>query len=454
MNAAALLPTQTLLLAEIGRQEIDGEPLGPGAMARALGLDDSNTSRALKRFAADGWITRDPLALTRTGRALLDAAAPVILPHSRIVPSEHNPRRMTLTEGSPELAELGALADSLADEGQRQSILVRPVADGFYEIVAGERRWRAMALLAMEDRFPDDGPVKAEVRPMTEEQAMIAALTENMARKSMNPMDEGEGLLSIYAPRVTAAPDGEKRRVQAETVETLARATGQSVRFVQQRIRLARDLIGSAKDSVRSGQLNVTLATELASFAANEQSHALGQILAYADGWRTIEDIRARKNACDAMRRAPEQLPAARSAEAEAAAPDPETPVMDRNFSAGPASNGGKAAAPNREIPPETSAQPGQEPGIPGSAPGADGAGNGVSGNWRRDTEAASVTDRQVLHEVARAVTAGAIRISIDADPLARSVAAELLARIEACAEDGAVTIATGGNRAILKGAE
>jgi ParB family chromosome partitioning protein len=437
-------PTQTRLLAEIARQEIEQTPLTIAAMAEALGLDDSNTSRTLKRMAQDGWITRDPLALTDAGRSVLAAAPPVLIPHSQIDPSPRNPRQMNLAEGSPQLEELRQLAESIADKGQLQPILVRPVKNGVYEIVGGERRWRAMVLLIMEDRLPEDHPVAASIRPLSDEDAMVLALAENMARRDMNPMDEAEGLFSVYGPRVGAAGEGERRSAQAETVERLARATGQSVRYIQARIRLARDLTESVRTMVRLGELSVAFANELVSWPEKDQPSAAGKIAARAEGWQTVEQVRARrKGAADS-----EPPPNAAPETADPETAKPEAPLPDEAIRTAEALALAEAE--------ESSARHAlkQNDGDASPAPAATNTGTPAPApeGWPRDANASTLTDRALIHALAHALSGGAMRITIDADPLAQPVAAELMARIAGVPEYDGITVKAGGNRAIVSG--
>ena len=79
--------------------------------------------------------------------------------------------------------ELQALADSIAIQGLLQPVLVRPRPGGRYEIVAGERRWRAAQLAGQET-------VPAIIRERTNAETLEAALVENMARADLTPIEE------------------------------------------------------------------------------------------------------------------------------------------------------------------------------------------------------------------------------------------------------------------------
>jgi ParB family transcriptional regulator, chromosome partitioning protein len=91
------------------------------------------------------------------------------LPVDLIAPNRHQPRRHFDEES------LVALAGSLESRGVLQPVLVRPVAEGTYELIAGERRWRAAKLAGLAE-------IPALVRPRDDAEALELALVENMAR--------------------------------------------------------------------------------------------------------------------------------------------------------------------------------------------------------------------------------------------------------------------------------
>src|SRR4051812_38095389 len=80
-------------------------------------------------------------------------------------------------------ATLAGLAESVRRRGVLQPILVRPVPGGTYELVAGERRWRAAQLAGLE-------VIPGLVRATDDAQALEVALIENMAREDLNPVEE------------------------------------------------------------------------------------------------------------------------------------------------------------------------------------------------------------------------------------------------------------------------
>ena len=82
---------------------------------------------------------------------------------------------------------LEELSQSIQARGVVQPIVVRPLSDGDYEIIAGERRWRAAQLAGMDS-------VPVVVRDIPDEAALVIALIENIQREDLNPIEEGTGL--------------------------------------------------------------------------------------------------------------------------------------------------------------------------------------------------------------------------------------------------------------------
>ena len=124
-------------------------------------------------------------ALGRGLDALLPAAKPVSMPElpevqhlliDSIVPNRHQPRQKFPPQ---ELAELTA---SLKQSGLLQPILVRRKGDGMYELIAGERRWRAAKQAGLET-------IQAIIRNCGDEESVVLALVENLQRTDLNPME-------------------------------------------------------------------------------------------------------------------------------------------------------------------------------------------------------------------------------------------------------------------------
>lgn len=85
---------------------------------------------------------------------------------------------------------LSELADSISQHGILQPLLVRPIPGGGYQIVAGERRWRAARMAGLSE-------VPAVVRELTDEQVTELALIENLQREDLNPLEEARGYQSL-----------------------------------------------------------------------------------------------------------------------------------------------------------------------------------------------------------------------------------------------------------------
>ena len=99
------------------------------------------------------------------------------VPLEQIMPNSSQPRRRFDTQA------LQALAESLGERGVLQPVLVRPKSGGRYELVAGERRWRAAKIAGLQ-------AIPALVRDRADSEALELALIENMAREDLNPVEE------------------------------------------------------------------------------------------------------------------------------------------------------------------------------------------------------------------------------------------------------------------------
>ncbi|HEX4437521.1 MAG TPA: ParB/RepB/Spo0J family partition protein [Solirubrobacteraceae bacterium] len=106
------------------------------------------------------------------------------LPLELIVPNPKQPRHDFDAEG------LEALAGSLGEQGVLQPVLVRPKAGGTYELVAGERRWRAAQMAGLDS-------IPALVRDREDAAALEVALIENMAREDLNPIEEARACAAL-----------------------------------------------------------------------------------------------------------------------------------------------------------------------------------------------------------------------------------------------------------------
>ncbi|OUI98831.1 ParB/RepB/Spo0J family partition protein [Acetobacter sp. DsW_54] len=154
-----------------------------------------------------------------------------VLPVEALVAGPFQPRQIM------EPAALEELADSIRERGILQPILVRPDPDkkGQYQIIAGERRWRAAQLAQCHE-------VPVHVRDLSEADAMAAALVENLQRTDLNPVEEAEGfnrLMDDYSL----------------TQEDLARAIGKSRPHVANTLRLLK-LPDAVRAELKKGTLS------------------------------------------------------------------------------------------------------------------------------------------------------------------------------------------------------
>ncbi len=116
--------------------------------------------------------------------SLEDGARTVTLPIEEIIPNRDQPRKQFDDEA---LADLSA---SIAQHGVLQPLLVRPMPDGSYQLVAGVRRWRASRMAGLTE-------VPVVVRDMNEQEAAELALIENLQREDLNPMEEALGYQTL-----------------------------------------------------------------------------------------------------------------------------------------------------------------------------------------------------------------------------------------------------------------
>ncbi len=103
---------------------------------------------------------------------------------SEIEPNRDQPRKHFSTE------TIANLADSIREHGILQPILVRPMASGGYQIVAGERRWRAARMLGLDE-------VPVNIKELSDVETMQIAIIENLQRENLNPVEEAKGYYEL-----------------------------------------------------------------------------------------------------------------------------------------------------------------------------------------------------------------------------------------------------------------
>lgn len=132
---------------------------------------------------------------------------------SEIEPNEEQPRK------DFDEAALAELADSIRQHGVLQPLLVRPMPNGGYQLVAGERRWRAARMAGLIE-------VPVVIRELTDSQTMELALIENLQREDLNPIEEALGYRSLMedfqmTQERVAATVGKSRPVIANSMRLL-----------------------------------------------------------------------------------------------------------------------------------------------------------------------------------------------------------------------------------------
>ncbi|WP_027133592.1 ParB/RepB/Spo0J family partition protein [Geminicoccus roseus] len=137
-----------------------------------------------------------------------------VVPIEQLTPSAHQPRR------SFDEDELESLADSMRRHGLLQPLLVRPKGDQGYEIVAGERRWRAAQRAGL-----DEVPVL--IRELGERETLEIALVENVQRKDLSPLEEADAYRRLtdefgHTQEDIASVLGRSRSHVANTIRLLA----------------------------------------------------------------------------------------------------------------------------------------------------------------------------------------------------------------------------------------
>jgi ParB family transcriptional regulator, chromosome partitioning protein len=183
------------------------------------------------------------------------------LPVGLIKPNPDQPRTHFDEEA------MAALAASIETSGVVQPLLVRPLADGSYELVAGERRWRAARQAGLE-RVP------AVVRDQAEAERLQAALIENMVREDLNPVEEARACAALVEDL-------------GLTKEELARRVGRSRPAVSNLIRLL-ELPDEALELLEQGDLSEGHGKALLGAAGNDVRRRLARE-AVRGGWSVRE---------------------------------------------------------------------------------------------------------------------------------------------------------------------
>jgi ParB family transcriptional regulator, chromosome partitioning protein len=218
-----------------------------------------------------------------------------VVPLSVLVPQAQPRRRFE---------NLEALAESIREKGVLQPLLVRPLGDGRYAIVAGERRYRAAKMAGLAE-------VPVRVLDLSEKEARLLALVENLQREDLNPYEETLGVLELLSEELGKTREEvvgllermrkEKRGVvarnvsgtpEAQRVEEVFRALGRMTweSFVRTRL----PLLGLPEDlraALEEGAIPYTAALELKKVKDPE---ARARLLEEAKGGLSLRELKAR----------------------------------------------------------------------------------------------------------------------------------------------------------------
>jgi ParB family chromosome partitioning protein len=209
--------------------------LGRGLDALLSGTDDAASSESLQSIALE-----------------------------HLLPGKYQPRTRM------DDVTLGELAESIKAQGVMQPILVRPVGSGRFEIIAGERRWRAAQRAGLK-------LIPALVRNVPDQAALALSLIENIQREDLNPLEEAQGIARLI----------EEFKL---THDTAAAAIGRSRSAVSNLLRLLQ-LAEPVRTLLLADKLDMGHARALLALSAANQVSAAGRIVAQSLSVRDSERL-------------------------------------------------------------------------------------------------------------------------------------------------------------------
>jgi ParB family chromosome partitioning protein len=189
---------------------------------------------------------------------------PSELPVAALVPGRFQPRTHM------DAQSLAELADSIRAQGLIQPILVRPVDGAKYEIIAGERRWRASQLAGLTQ-------VPVVIRAVPDKSALAMALIENIQREDLNPLEEAAGIQRLIDEFDM-------------THDLAAQAVGRSRSAVTNLLRLL-NLSKAVQEMLMKGQIEMGHARALLAVSGARQAELAHQIVNRALSVREAEQL-------------------------------------------------------------------------------------------------------------------------------------------------------------------
>lgn len=169
---------------------------------------------------------------------------------NEIIPNKDQPRK-TFDEGA-----LQELADSIIQHGVLQPLLVRPLPTGGYQLVAGERRWRASRIAGLKE-------VPVVIKELSDVETMEIAIIENLQREDLNPIEEAEGLQALIDRC-------------GFTQEDVAVSVGKSRPAIANALRLLK-LPPEVRDMTRNGDISAGHARALLAFDSDAMIYEISQ---------------------------------------------------------------------------------------------------------------------------------------------------------------------------------
>lgn len=197
---------------------------------------------------------------------------------NEIEPNRDQPRKIFEEQA---LAELSA---SIKEHGVLQPLLVRPMTDGSYRLVAGERRYRAARMAGVTE-------VPVTIREMTDEEESIFALIENLHREDLNAIEEAQGIKTLID-------------TFGFTQEEAAQKVGKSRTAVTNSLRLL-NLPEDISNLVRDGKISMGHARALLSFEDTAEASRVAQLVV-KDGI-SVRDVERLAKSAQKTRKSPEK---------------------------------------------------------------------------------------------------------------------------------------------------
>ncbi|PZR95231.1 MAG: hypothetical protein DI537_05445 [Stutzerimonas stutzeri] len=196
----------------------------------------------------------------------------LMLPIAVLRPWLDNPRRFIDDD------EARALGDSVVSQGQIQNLIARPRPNGEYEVIVGNRRLKGMQLKNEAGDIPDTFEMRCLVADLSDQQAAIVAVAENMQRRSMNPIEECDALANI----ATSQPD----------MNALAKSIGLKPIEVAERIAVAK-LDGDIKELISSGKRRIEWGRAMTRTSAPLRKEIMESIAKSETAYVSVQQIAA-----------------------------------------------------------------------------------------------------------------------------------------------------------------